>query len=642
MGHQTLSDKNRNTEEKTSTTEPVIDLENQNISELEPEEVEPRAHLGRRNPLSGWRTLGLGIGVGVAMTLILSNFFAGQRTQEPSSKVKPVVAAQNVASQTVTVATVESTNVSRTLDATGTVGAVELLPVLPQANGLQIQQVLVEEGDLVTGGQVMAILDNSVLQSQTVQAESQVDSTRSDVEQKKAALERSNANLQQNRAALQQAEADRDQMQASLSQAIASKDSTLAAMKQAEASRNDAIAALSQAEASQDDVRSIFRQAEASRSEALASVAQAEAKLGEAKALLQQANREFERAQNLNKEGVISSQELETRATTVKTAQEGVRVAESNILAAKAKVEIAEANISTAKSKAKIAEANVRSANAKLDIASANVAAAESKIDGAEAEIKSTKAKIRSSEAKVSAAAANVNSAASDISAAMSNINTAKANVRSNLAQEQQAQTRLEQSIVRAPDSGIVAEKIAKIGDVTGPGQKLFSIIRNNQLELQLKVPETQLPQVKLGEKVQITSDADPRIKLQGRVREIAPLVDPQNRQATVKIDLPPSNLLRPGMFLRAAVTTKTAQGLTIPAKAVVPQTGGNSLVYILTDKDIVKAVSVEVGEVTSNVGNLAEAKVEIKGGLRAGDQVIVTGAAYLKDGDKVKVVTDY
>ncbi|NEP04149.1 MAG: efflux RND transporter periplasmic adaptor subunit, partial [Okeania sp. SIO4D6] len=124
-----------------------------------------------------------------------------------------------------------------------------------------------------------------------------------------------------------------------------------------------------------------------------------------------------------------------------------------------------------------------------------------------------------------------------------------------------------------------------------------------------------------------------------GIVREIAPLVKEQTREATVKIDLPNSNLLRPGMFLRATITTATNQGLKIPAKAVLPQANGQSIVYVLQNNNQVKAVPVEVGKILSKNSNLANAKIEVKQGLKLGNRVVVSGAVYLKDGDIVKVI---
>jgi HlyD family secretion protein len=168
---------------------------------------------------------------------------------------------------------------------------------------------------------------------------------------------------------------------------------------------------------------------------------------------------------------------------------------------------------------------------------------------------------------------------------------------------------------------------------VIGGTQKLFSIIRDDKLELQAKVPETQLTQVKIGASVQITSDVDRRVRSQGRVREIQPQINDQRREAIVKIDLPPTISLKPGMFARAAITTNSAMKMVVPQKAVQSQADSSVIVFILSGEDIVHTQKVELGDPANND------KVEITSGLQLGDRVIVDGAAYLKDGDKIRVV---
>ena len=597
-----------------------------------------------QNNRGGWRGLVIGIGIGAVASVVSMQLFPklGEKTETNTGSTQTIIDAGETdlnPTMSVTVSPVELATVERTLNATGSVVAFDLLPVLPQVNGLQITQVLVEEGDRVTLGKVMAILDDSVVKSEINQAKSQVLSARSEVEQRKAAYNRAKAGVEQAIAARQQAEADRQQVKAVIAQAEAGKDEAIAARQQTQASLDDAIAARQQAQASRNDAVAALKQTEAARNDALSSVAQAEARLAEAKANLEQAQRELERSQSLQSEGVISAQELETSSTAVKTAQEGVRVAEASIDSAKAKVDIANANIDSAKAKIEIADANVNSAKAKVDIASSNVRSATARVDSAEANISSATAQLRSAEAKVNSANANVSSTQAEVDSALSNIDSAIANVSSKEALLAVEETQLAQTLVKAPADGIVGERIARVGDVTSGSKMLFSLIKDNQLELQLKVPETQLAQVKIGEKVQITSDADPRIKIFGIVREIAPLVDEESREATVKIDLPQSDLLRPGMFLRATITTATTQGLKIPAKAVLPQADETSIVYVLADNNQVKAVPVEIGKIISKSSDLANAKIEIKNGLKLGDRVVVTGAGYLKDGDKVKII---
>ncbi|XDE63566.1 efflux RND transporter periplasmic adaptor subunit [Arthrospira platensis BEA 1257B] len=483
--------------------------------EEEPEEAVPPQGGSLRNMV-------IGVVIGIVATLGVLHF-SSNNSSEPVTEESPGVevapAVSPSATQTVTVAPVEMTTVTRTLDVTGTVEAYDLLPVLPQTSAVQIQQVLVNQGEMVTEGQVMAVLDDSVLRSQIDQANAQVESANSLVRQREANLGQAQAGL---------------------------------------------------------------AQAQASLLEAESLLTQNQARLAEAKANLDQARREVERYEDLSSQGVVSRQELETRITTAKTAEEGVRVAEANISSARATISSARANIGSAE---------------------ANVESAESNIRSAEAEVRSAQARVR------------------------------------------QLETQREQTIVRAPMSGIVAQRTARVGDVTG-NQQLFSIIAENQLELHAKVPETQLSQVRIGAAVTVTSDADQNLQVRGVVREIAPLIDPQSRQATVKIDLPPlgairDSFLRPGMFLRAAITTTTVQGMKVPARAIVPQADGSSIVYRLLPDDTVEARTVEVGNVIAVIpGDLSQASIEIIQGLNVGDRIAIAGASYLKDGDKVNVVS--
>ena len=540
----------------------VPEMDEEQSEVWEPEEPEVPVSKGIR-----WPALLAGVGIGVAATLAGVHLVSGKSARPP---VAAAAAAESATAQTVTVAAVESAEVAQTLEATGTVAAYDLLPVLPQSNGLQIKQVLVKEGDAVEKGETMAVLDDSVLRSQIAEAVAKVQSADSTVEQ-------AQAQVQQAQSAQQEAQAGVAQAQAGIEKAIA-----------------DAAQA-----------KTGVGQAQAGVGQAQAGVEQAKAGIASAQAKLDQAQREVNRTQNLASQGVISQQDLEKRKTERQTAVQDLNKTKADLNKA-----LEEQN--------KAAE-EVRSALAKVATGEANISTAR---------------------AALSSAQAKVNTAGSAVSIARANIGNNAAGVRSSEAQVKQLQTQLEQTIVRAPDSGTVAERIGRVGDVSSGSQKLFSIIRGNKLELQLKVPETQVSQVRPGTAVQITSDSDKRIKLSGTVRDISPLVDPQNRQATVKIDLPASEFLRSGMFLRASISTATAQGLKVPAKAILPQSDGSSIVYKLVGDDKVQAQPVEVGEITGGaVGDLTDAQIQIKKGLKAGDRVVVAGAGYLKNGDRVKVV---
>ena len=404
----------------------------------------------------GWLTgprgllIGLGLGLGLA-------FIAMRATTSGTGPAETVPAAQQTATAaSVTTARARSAAVNQTITANGTVEAVDLLSVSPRANGLQIQSVLVREGDRVGAGQLLATLDDAVLQAQIDQAQAQVNA-------------------------------------------------------------------------------------------AEAQVVQARAQAAQARASLAEAQDQFDRYQSLFNQGAISEEELFTRQTQVTT----------------------------------------------------------------------------QTQAASSAAAA---------------IQSAEAAVRSSQAEVNRLTAQLDQTQVLAPASGIVAESNATIGDSASSGTPLFKLISDGQLELAVKVPQSQLAQVNVGTPVQIRSSSDKNLQLQGSVRSIDPTVDAQTRQATVKVGLPGSDRLRPGMFLQANIVTDSRRGVVIPADALLPQASGGFVVYTLNADGTVKAQPVDVGKRIPATGDGPE-KIEITSGLAADTPVVVEGASYLQDGDRVNVV---
>ena len=88
-------------------------------------------------------------------------------------------------------------------------------------------------------------------------------------------------------------------------------------------------------------------------------------------------------------------------------------------------------------------------------------------------------------------------------------------------------------------------------------------------------------------------------------------------------------------MFLRAAIVTAESTSLTVPMGAILPQTDGSAIAYKLKPDGTVKIQPVVIGEILPNQ------QIEIKEGLETGERVVVKGAAYLKDGDRVSVASD-
>jgi multidrug efflux pump subunit AcrA (membrane-fusion protein) len=196
-------------------------------------------------------------------------------------------------------------------------------------------------------------------------------------------------------------------------------------------------------------------------------------------------------------------------------------------------------------------------------------------------------------------------------------------------------ETRLQDTIVTAPVNGQVAQRNAKVGDVASvsSNQNLLTIIQDGRLELEVRIPESELRDIAPQQKVKISSTANPNLNLTGIVRDINPIIDRDSRQGIVNVDLPVNSGLKPGMFVQASIITTISPSLTIPMKAVIPENNGQGTVYVLQENNTVKAQQVSLGEIVDNEA------IEILSGIQLGDIVALKGANYLQDGNAVDLV---
>ncbi|MEM6614386.1 MAG: efflux RND transporter periplasmic adaptor subunit [Cyanobacteria bacterium P01_C01_bin.72] len=190
----------------------------------------------------------------------------------------------------------------------------------------------------------------------------------------------------------------------------------------------------------------------------------------------------------------------------------------------------------------------------------------------------------------------------------------------------------LADTTIVAPRGGLIASRGARVGQITSTSEMLFSIIQDGRLELRLQVPETLIAKVEPGQSVRVTSNNNQDLRLTGKVRKVDPLIDDSSRQALVYVDLPGTTNLRPGMFLQATISTDTNQGQAVPIEALLPQSGNRAIAFVVQSDNTVKAQNVIMGEI------LPEQKVEVVDGLEPGERIVLKGAAYLKDGDRIAI----
>ena len=202
----------------------------------------------------------------------------------------------------------------------------------------------------------------------------------------------------------------------------------------------------------------------------------------------------------------------------------------------------------------------------------------------------------------------------------------AQATAAENAATVHQLQTQIEQTIIRAPDDGLVTKRDAHIGDITSPGKTLFEMVRKGQLELRAQISERDLPRVKVGNTATVTSGS---YNATGTVWQISPTVDPTTRLGIARISIPMQSGFKPGMFANANVLSSVQPAVMVPDSAVLSD--GLATHVFVYDNGIVRKRVVTTGE-------KANGTTQILTGVRLGESVVISGAGFLNDGDPVRL----
>jgi len=206
---------------------------------------------------------------------------------------------------------------------------------------------------------------------------------------------------------------------------------------------------------------------------------------------------------------------------------------------------------------------------------------------------------------------------------------TASARLESARAQLSNQQIRLQQTYLIAQDDGVISARTATVGAVVSVGQELFRLIRFNRLEWRAEVTAAELHRLQAGQNVTISASGG--VQAKGVVRMEAPIVDPQTRMGIVYVDVPSDTGLKAGMFAHGDFELGRKTVMVVPQSAIVQYEGFN-FVYRVGAENKVSQIKVEIGR-------RLEQNIVIIDGLDKNANVVATGAAFLADGDTVRIV---
>ena len=256
-------------------------------------------------------------------------------------------------------------------------------------------------------------------------------------------------------------------------------------------------------------------------------------------------------------------------------------------------------------------------------------------------------AQLRHAEATVQDAAASAASTAADFRRAdgirgsgavsLEQVDQRRAAARSAAARLLAAQaevgelrTRIAEADIHAPADGMIVARDAEPGAITAAGgAPLFRMIEGGLVQCDAEVPQDALQRLAPGLDVELRIGAPGQESLiEGRVRAIAPTVDPRSRLGIVHIALPLDPRLKPGMFVRGRILLSHAEALSVPRSAILSRDGTSS-VYVVA--------AGHARRHTVETGAAEDGQVEIRKGLGAGDHVVVAAGAFLHDGQAVR-----
>lgn len=187
------------------------------------------------------------------------------------------------------------------------------------------------------------------------------------------------------------------------------------------------------------------------------------------------------------------------------------------------------------------------------------------------------------------------------------------------------ARHRLRKTTVAAPFGGRITDRKVQTGQQVKPGDELFTLADFDPLVARIFLPEREVLDLAVGQAVRLALRAREETRFSGRIRQISPVVDTASGTVKVTVEAvrPPASV-RPGAFVTVEVLRETrVNAVLVPRPAVIRELQ-ETYVFVAEGK-VARRRVVEVGLEEGD-------RLEIRAGLKAGEQVITAGQGGLKD----------
>ncbi|MCK5931635.1 MAG: efflux RND transporter periplasmic adaptor subunit [Fulvimarina manganoxydans] len=259
----------------------------------------------------------------------------------------------------------------------------------------------------------------------------------------------------------------------------------------------------------------------------------------------------------------------------------------------------------------------------------ANVRSAKARLANARIQARTA----RESEQRTQSLFAENTVSQSDLDVARQSRSVAEAELKSAEAQLDKAENALTFAVLTAPFDGVVTACSADVGDVVSAGESVMTLARTDEREAVVDVPASETSKLAPQQSFRVVLQIDPSIRIDGKLREIAPQADPLTRTNRVRIALDDApEAFRIGALITAVpIFDGAAMPIRIPETALFKM-DGETKVWVVDEA----AASVKGRSVTTEAA--PDGMVTVVSGLSPGERVVTAGVGSLKDGQAISL----
>ena len=206
---------------------------------------------------------------------------------------------------------------------------------------------------------------------------------------------------------------------------------------------------------------------------------------------------------------------------------------------------------------------------------------------------------------------------------------------------EQQAAL-VEKKTIRAPFAGKLGITTVNPGQYLNAGNAIVTLQSIDPIYVDFNLPQQQMPQVNVGQKVTLTTDAYKDMTFEGQVTAVNPRVDTNTRNVMIEATVAnPKRLLLPGMFATVKVNSGESQRyLTLPQTVLAYNPYGTTVFLVKPSdkKDDKGNPQLMAQQVFVTPGPTRGDQVAILKGVEPGAQVVTSGQTKLRNGMPVVI----